>query len=61
MGFFFEQKGKPSTKISSVPPFPNPQKKKNKPKKHQSNEIMSGMIPKIEAVSVLLLLATGCP
>lgn len=28
MGFFFEQKGKPSTKISSVPPFPNPQKKK---------------------------------
>lgn len=30
MGFFFEQKGKPSTKISSVPPFPNPQKKKKK-------------------------------
>lgn len=27
--------------------------------RNQSNEIMSGMMPKMEAVSVLLLLATG--
>lgn len=34
-------------------------KKQQKKSPNQSKEIMSGMIPKIDAVSVLLLLATG--